>query len=161
LPVPVVAPLFTSGLVVEDPEPVVVDSSTSGLVAELFVDSDGVDGVAADVSAVDADDVVSEDDAVLDDEVVFEDDVSSADDFVVPDDDVLVCGSLSVDAVPAFEFDDFEADEPDPVELLLGEDDDPASPLDEAPEPESSACATPVPVASATPSVTAPTPSHR
>ena len=155
---------------VEDPEVVVVDSSTAGFVAALFVDSDGVDGVAADVSAVDADDVVSEDDAVLEDEAVFEDDVSSADDFVVfapdesllPDDDVLVCVSLSVDApVPAFEFDDFEADEPDPVELLLGEDDDPASPLDEAPEPESSACATPVPVASATPSVTAPTPSHR
>ena len=153
---------------VEDPEPVVVDSSTSGLVAALFVDSDGLDGVAADVSAVDADDVVSEDDALLEDEAVFEDDVSSADDFVVfapdesllPDDDVLVCVSLSVDAVPAFEFDDFEADEPDPVELLL-DDDDPESPLDEAPDPESSACATPVPVASATPSVTAPTPSHR
>ena len=98
----------------------------------------------------------------------FEDDVSSADDFVVfvpdesllPDDDVLVCVSLSDDVpVPAFEVEDFEADEPDPVELLL-DDDDPESPLDEAPDPESSACATPVPVASATPSVTAPTPSH-
>jgi hypothetical protein len=141
-----------------------VGSSTSGVAAEPFVvsdDSDGLGGVAEDVSVAGADDVGFEDD------VVFEDDVSSADDFVVfvpaeslPDDDVLVCVSLSDDVpVPAFELEDFEADEPDPVELLL-DDDDPESPLDEAPDPESSACATPVPVASATPSVTAPTPSH-
>ena len=86
---------------------------------------------------------------------------------LLPDDDVVVCFSLSDDVpAPACEFDDFDGDEPEPVEPLLDDEDDPEvdapplSLLDDAPEPESSACATPAPLASAIPNVTAPTPSH-
>ena len=148
-----------SWLVVEDPVVGVVGvgSSTSGVVGALPVGSDdteGLDGVAAAVSSP----VVA----------FLGSDVS-----LLPDDDVVVCLSLSDDVslsgdvpAPAFEFDDFDGDEPEPVEPLLDDDDDPEvdapplSLLDDAPEPESSACATPAPLSSAIPIVTAPTPSQ-
>ena len=145
-----VAPVSASSaswLVVEDPVVVVeVGSSTPALAAELLVvsdDCDELDCVAANVSVV----------------------------FVEPADVVVVVSETSL--LPDDESDD--VDEPEPVELLLLADDadpevdappdadaPPVPPLDDPPELESSACAMPVPLASAipTPSVTAPTPSH-
>ena len=141
-------------MVAEDPVAVVVavGSSILGLTAAPVVvsdDTDGLDGVAAGVSSS---------------VVVF----LGSDASLLSDDDVLVCLSLSVaDDAPALVFES-EADEL----LLLADDADPpldappdadAPPvplLDDPSEPESSACATPAPLASAIPSVTAPTPNH-
>ena len=117
-----------SWLVVEDPVVGVVGvgSSTSGVAGALPVGSDdteGLDGVAAAVSSP----VVA----------FLGSDVS-----LLPDDDVVVCLSLSDDVpAPACEFDDFDGDEPEPVEPLLDDDDDPEvdapplSLLDGAPRP--------------------------
>ena len=121
-------------------------SATSGLLV-VSDDSDEPDGVATEVSSPEEPaDVV----------VFLESDAS-----VLPD-DVLV---LSLSDAPVLGFDP-DDDEPEPVDLPPPADDPPdadsppLSLLDDAPEPESSACATPVPPASATPNVTAPTPSH-
>jgi hypothetical protein len=148
LSAPVVTPVSALWLVVEEPLVVVgAGSATSGLLV-VSEDTGELDGVATEVSSREepADGVV----------VFFGSDASGL------LDDVLVL-SLSDAPTLVFEPDD---DEPEPVELPPADDDPPdadsppLSLLDDAPEPESSACATPVPPASATPSVTAPTPSH-
>jgi hypothetical protein len=147
LSLPVATPVSALWFVVEDPLVVVgAGSATSGLLV-VSDDSDEPDCVAAEVSSLGE---------PADDVALVESDAS-----VLPDDTLVL--SLSDTPVLGFESDD---DEPEPVELPPPADDPPdadsppLSLLDDAPEPESSACATPVPPASATPKVTAPTPSH-
>ena len=121
-------------------------SATSGLLV-VSDDADELGGVATEVSSPE------EPAGVV---VFFGSDAS------VLADDVLV---LSLSDAPVLVFDP-DGDELEPVDPPPPADDPPdadsppLSLLDDAPDPESSACATSVPPASANPNVTAPTPSH-